>query len=89
MRELRNVVERACILAGDTPIRDEHIMLEGSTAPAPNAATLDLDENARILIREALRRAHGNKTQAAELLGITRRTLYSRLKLLGMEDEVD
>lgn len=90
IRELRNVVERAHILAGQDPIRDEHIVLEESGAPAGTAtSTLDLDENARVLIREALKRARGNKTHAAELLGITRRTLYSRLKLLGMEDEVE
>jgi DNA-binding NtrC family response regulator len=87
VRELRNVVERAHILAGDDPILDEHIVLEDSGSLGTTAATLDLDENVRGLIREALKRAGGNKTQAAELLGITRRTLYSRLKLLGMEEE--
>jgi len=87
VRELRNVVERAHILAGDDPILDEHIVLEDSGSLGNTAATLDLDENVRGLIREALKRAGGNKTQAAELLGITRRTLYSRLKLLGMEEE--
>jgi len=88
VRELRNVVERAHILAGQDAIADEHIILESGTATA-GAASLDLDDNARALILEALERAQGNKTRAAELLGITRRTLYSRLKLLGMEDEVE
>ncbi len=35
------------------------------------------------LIRQAIRKAEGNKTQAAQLLGITRRTLYSRLDKMG------
>jgi DNA-binding NtrC family response regulator len=48
---------------------------------------LDLDNNARRLIRAALQRAGGNKTLAAKMLGITRRTLYSRLELLGMTGE--
>jgi DNA-binding NtrC family response regulator len=87
VRELRNVVERAHILAGPEAIGDEHIVLEDTGSLAGINATLDLDDNARMLIREALKRADGNKTQAAELLGITRRTLYSRLKLLGMEDD--
>jgi len=38
-------------------------------------------------IRNAIEEANGNKTQAAEALGITRRRLYSRLKVLGIEDD--
>jgi len=94
VRELRNLIERAHILAGPHPLADEHFVLDAAGAPRPpgrgEAADLDLnlDNNARRLIRLALRRAGGNKTLAADLLGITRRTLYSRLKLLGLEDEL-
>ncbi len=48
---------------------------------------LNLDNNARVLISTALQRSGGNKSLAAKMLGITRRTLYSRLKLLGMEED--
>jgi len=63
--------------------------LRGGPVGAPPVAPpdLNLEENERRLVRAALQRADGNKSRAARLLGITRRTLYSRLKLLGMEDE--
>jgi DNA-binding NtrC family response regulator len=61
--------------------------LRAGAADDSAGTDLDLDNNARRLIRVALERAAGNKSQAAEMLGITRRTLYSRLKLLGMEEE--
>ena len=93
VRELRNLIERAHILAGDGPVRPEHFLLEVGAGPAavnvPGMAAeadLNLDNNARRLISAAIERAGGNKSRAARLLGITRRTLYSRLKLLGMED---
>jgi DNA-binding NtrC family response regulator len=89
VRELRNLVERAHILAGGGAIDEAHVRVDvaarSAAAPAPD--DLNLDNNARRLIRTALQRAGGNKTQAAEMLGITRRTLYSRLELLGMQDE--
>jgi len=92
VRELRNLMERAHILAGAETIGDQHILLDmgrsgGSGVELPPDADLNLDSNARRLIRAAIGRAGGNKTLAAELLGITRRTLYSRLKLLDLAEE--
>ena len=42
--------------------------------------TLNLDEQERETILKALAQAHGNKKKAAEILGIHRPTLYSKLK---------
>ena len=46
---------------------------------------LSLDEYERDIIREALRRAAGNKSQAARLLGLARNALRHRLTQMGME----
>lgn len=88
VRELRNIMERAHILAGDQDISLEHVTLDPGLPMAKMedlGQDLNLDHHSRRLIRAALERTRGNKSEAAELLGITRRTLYSRLKLLGME----
>ena len=53
---------------------------EGATDPGD----LDLDNNARRLIRAALTRAGGNKTLAAKLLGMSSRQLHYRLQKLGI-----
>ena len=46
---------------------------------------VNLEEVERELIRQALERAHGNKTRAAELLGLTRHTLLYRLEKYGLK----
>ena len=94
VRELENALERALILAGSDPIGVEHLSFAepegagpGGRAVAgagwvpeipPEGLSLELLE--RELIVKALARARGNKSQAARLLGLTRRTLYSRME---------
>jgi DNA-binding NtrC family response regulator len=49
------------------------------------AEGVTLEEHERQLIREALKRANGNKSQAARLLGLTRNALRYRLTQMGLE----
>ena len=90
VRELRNVLERALILAGGGPIQPPHIMIpQGEAQPAgePLSALVgqrSLEEIERTMIELALERTGGNRSRAAQLLGITRRTLYSRMERYGM-----
>ena len=90
VRELRNVIERAVILCDGDTIEPEHLLLRpvgaSPAAAEPDARDdLDLARNEHRLIAEALRRTDGNKTEAAKLLGISRRALYSRVESLGMD----
>jgi two-component system response regulator AtoC len=92
VRELENVLERAVILAGGAGgrggclIRLPHLppaLLDDAQPMAPTSLLrpgFSIDSLERQLIYEALARTSGNKTEAAKLLGITRRRLYSRLK---------
>ena len=95
VRELEHALERALILAGSDPIEVTHLSLGGgSGAPAAGATPswvpmipaegLSLETLERELIVQALERARGNKSQAARLLGLTRRTLYSRMERHGL-----
>ena len=86
-------MERAHILAHDGPLAEEHFLLQvagpgvGRGSEGAVGEDLNLDNNARRLIGAALQRSGGNKSLAAQMLGITRRTLYSRFKLLGIDPE--
>lgn len=93
VRELQNIMERSVLLrqgekleASDIRLdsvfrqrSDDHFLPEGMT----------LEEHEQSLIREALRRANGNKSHAARLLGLTRNTLRYRLNQMGVEDNGD
>ncbi|HEY7727140.1 MAG TPA: sigma-54 dependent transcriptional regulator, partial [Candidatus Eisenbacteria bacterium] len=88
IRELQNLIERACILAGSGRIERGHFPLErGRLSGEPGellSLGLSLDQIEKRLIKEALDRAQGNKTRAASLLGISRRALYSRMESHGI-----
>jgi len=91
IRELRNVLERATIIRPSGPISRHDILLtdaltghsDGATRPAPD--TFDLAELEKQAILKALDAASGNKSEAARLLGITRRALYGRLERYGID----
>lgn len=82
VRELRNVVERMVILA-DSPVLDAELIPDDLRAAARDAAeeTPDsLEEVERRHIARVLEATGGNKKRAAEILGIDRSTLYSKLE---------
>ncbi len=89
VRELRNILERAVILSGSGLITPEHISLSESPGGAPEDVLQSLigektlPEVEKTMIEMALERAGGNKSKAAKLLGITRRTLYGKLERFG------
>ncbi len=92
IRELRNVLERAMIIKPKGRIYSDDLYLgSGVLATAPDGPAkqaeeeLNIEEMERRLIRKAMERTSGNKSEAARLLGITRRALYGRLERYGME----
>ena len=90
VRELKNAIERAYILAfGKLPITMEHIEFLSKSQKTPLKDNfilpdegISLEELEKSLIRQALEKANGNKSKAAKLLGLTRSKFRTRLKLL-------
>jgi len=93
VRELFNVVERATILASGGLIDSNHLpQIEAGEKSAIKVGVgkMTLDDMERTAILAAIRRSKGNKTEAAKILGITRRMIYSRMKKLGLtEDDIE
>lgn len=83
LREMRNTVMRAALLAQGGPIGVEHLGLDLG-ADRQTGALHDPDSE-RAKIVAALQRCSGNKSKAAEMLGIDRKTLYNKLKLYRIE----
>ncbi|MCE2955490.1 MAG: sigma-54-dependent transcriptional regulator [Gemmatimonas sp.] len=89
IRELKNTLWRAAILAGSAPIDAVHLGLPGASAPAAptpaSARVRPLEETERDAIRTALDVTNGNRSAAAKALGIARSTLLEKLKRYGLE----
>ncbi len=91
IRELENIVERMIIMAGDDLITEDLLppqILGAATADSSVSLEipeegLSIDQVELDLINNALRKAGGNKSNAAKLLGITRRKLYSMMERLN------
>ena len=91
VRELENVIERSLVLCSGQTLEAADIRLD--MVPRTRAASADnflpdgvtLEEHEQNIIREALRRTNGNKSQAARLLGLTRNALRYRLSQMGLD----
>jgi DNA-binding NtrC family response regulator len=92
VRELKKTMERAVVLCAGASIDVPHVLLDGSSAhrardlgsssdPARALAALDQKKRSieRQRVLDALNRCDGNQTKAAELLGVSRRTLLNWL----------
>ncbi len=97
VRELRNVIERAVILADGPEITPRDVMIVAETKPQANGGffgvALDatdlpprLEVVERAYVARVLDHAKGKRTAAAELLGISYPTLLKRLRELGIDD---
>lgn len=100
VRELRNVLERAVIMAGEGAIQMSHLPYDfgvsvGSRPPAqvfePESVRLPVgttvSEAEKALIQLTLQHTKNNKTRAAEILGISLKTLFNKLKEYGRSDD--
>lgn len=87
IRELRNCIEYMVVMSQGTQLEVQDLPesvrhpqpMEAKPKESASESPLKLEENERILIDEALRKCNGNRTAAAKLLGISRRTLIRRL----------
>ncbi|SHM57187.1 sigma-54-dependent transcriptional regulator [Mucilaginibacter sp. OK098] len=90
IRELKNIIERAVILADDN-VLDETLLpyeMQGpQTAQAGNSSpsSFDLSSVEKLHIQRVLNHTHGNRAEAARLLNIGIATLYRKLKDYGLE----
>ena len=95
IRELQNAIERSLITSEGTLITAAHLALPPPPRPpppvaaplpaAPGSPPSSLEALERQAILDALQRAHGHKSRAAALLGLTRFQLYTRLKRYQIE----
>ncbi len=94
VRELENVVERAVTLTAGDQLGPEALLLNAALAPAPGALLAQaagrptLEELTAEYVALVLREVGGDKDRAAEILGISKRTLYRWEKQPGISDNV-
>src|ERR1700704_6940341 len=92
VRELQNVLERAVLLAKGTRIEPFDLPLDNGTLPEGSASAtwevppnMTLEDVEKLVIERTLQRTGGNKQAAANLLGIYRPRLYSKIKKYNID----
>jgi two-component system response regulator HydG len=89
VRQLENAVQRLVLLAGESAITPAHVesdpglraMLLAESSEGP---VFSLERNEKEQIEEALRASGGNRARAAQMLGISRATIFRKIKTYGL-----
>jgi DNA-binding NtrC family response regulator len=84
VRELDHSVERAVLMARADVVAEEDLGLRPRAGRSAPLEDLSLEEVERVLVEKALQRHHGNVSQAAAALGLSRSALYRRLQRHGL-----
>ena len=84
IRELQNCIEKAVILSEGTTLTEKDLQLERSGKPAGTTIRAVSESEEERLIRDAMERTGGNISAAAKMLGVSRPTLYAKLKKYGL-----
>ena len=85
IRELRNIIERAVILSDGQTLNETSLPKEIHNKTTSSSQSLTLEDVERNHILSVLEQTNGNKTKAADLLGIGLTTLYRKLQAYGLE----
>ncbi len=80
IRELQHTIEKAVILTETQVLKPDDFYLKPSVSVSNNSSFTTIEEMEKQMIRQAIEKNNGNLTAAAEQLGITRQTLYNKLK---------
>lgn len=88
VRELKNAMEYAFVLCPEGKIRREHLPEHIAFGPGPQVGQAVPDVERQRLVA-ALKETKGNQTQAARILGVSRMTVWKRMKKYGLNIERD
>lgn len=82
VRELQHTVEKAIILSDEQILQPSDFFFHGINIQ--NTTSLNLQENEKLIIVKAINKHKGNLTYASDELGVTRKTLYNKIKKYGL-----
>lgn len=86
VRELQNIIERAVIMEQSSELSLDFIPMSAAASPEtnPQLSKGTLEELEREHIKKVIEQAHHNKSEAARILGIARKTLREKMQKYGI-----
>jgi DNA-binding NtrC family response regulator len=84
IRELQNCIEKAVILSDGNELTAKDIQLEQAAKPVGTTIKAVSEAEEERMIRQAMDRTNGNISAAAKMLGVSRPTLYAKMKKYGL-----